>query len=87
MKPTSIQNHSVAKWLHEHYLDLMSFYDAYERLAEQGKADAPGGAEYHDKLAEWISEGCPEDIESYIQFALDRDMSLVFNYAFCGRQQ
>ena len=41
------------------------FYAAYERLAEDGKCDSPGGAEYLRVLHEWI-EDKPDDMEEFI---------------------
>lgn len=42
------------------------FWDAYERLAEQGTCDSPGGMEYRRVFKEWQAFGRPADIESFI---------------------
>lgn len=42
------------------------FYDAYDRLSEEGKCDSPGGMEYTRVRDEWVRAGRPADIESFI---------------------
>jgi len=42
------------------------FREAYARLAERSKCDAPGGMEYKRVLREWLTMGRPSDIESFI---------------------
>jgi hypothetical protein len=42
-----------------------NFWAAYERLAEDGKCDSPGGAEYRRVLREWIEQE-PDDMETFI---------------------
>ena len=41
------------------------FWNAYERLSEEGKCDSPGGAEYRRVLMEWI-EASPDNMEEFI---------------------
>jgi hypothetical protein len=41
------------------------FWAAYERLAEDGKCDCPGGAEYRRVLREWIEQQ-PDNMEEFI---------------------
>lgn len=42
-----------------------NFWAAYERLAEDGKCDSPGSAEYRRVLVEWIEQQ-PDDMEQFI---------------------
>jgi hypothetical protein len=41
------------------------FWNAYERLSEEGKCDSPGGGEYRRVLTEWI-EDSPDDLDEFI---------------------
>ena len=47
------------------YFDAV-FYEAYSRLAADGKCDSAGGMEYIRVLGEWKDAGTPKDIESFI---------------------
>jgi hypothetical protein len=42
------------------------FWNVYERLAEEGLADNPGGFEYRRVLDEWKASRCPKGIEHFI---------------------
>lgn len=44
-----------------------SFEAAYERLAQVGACDTPGGVEYQRVRAEWRRAGRPEDVETFIR--------------------
>jgi hypothetical protein len=77
MTPT---NEAIGTWVIENASALAEFHDTFERLSYEGKCDAVGGMEHERILADWISEGCPADIENYILFAQDRDISLVLNH-------
>jgi hypothetical protein len=46
-------------------LMLDKFDEAYERLAEDGQCDTPGGGEYRRVIVEWIVSGFPE-IDEFI---------------------
>jgi hypothetical protein len=41
------------------------FFEAYERLAKEGKCDCAGGMEYRRVLREWI-ENKPDDLDEFI---------------------
>ena len=43
------------------------FLEAYERLAEDGKCDDPGGMECQRVFGEWELAGRPSDIDSFIR--------------------
>ena len=45
---------------------MIDFFHAYERLAERGKCDSPGGMECRRVLTEWIALGCSEKPEAFI---------------------
>jgi len=42
------------------------FVEAYRRLADDGKADAPFGAEYERVLAKWVEASYPDNVEAFI---------------------
>jgi hypothetical protein len=52
------------------------FNTAYARLAELGKCDSPGGAEYQRVKAEWIEAGRPTEREALESFIHRRANSL-----------
>lgn len=46
---------------------LTEFVEAYERLADEGKADAPGGAEFARVLNEYLTAvPAPDDARAFI---------------------
>lgn len=45
--------------------DVSEFWNVYERLAEEGKCDSPGGGEYRRVLIEWLDDQ-PDDMEEFI---------------------
>jgi len=50
-----------------------AFFDAaYRDLADKGRADEPGGAEYRRVKDEWIAAGCPKNVSSFICKAANR---------------
>lgn len=44
----------------------------WERLADQGACDAPGGKEFGRLLAEWLKGGPSEEPESFIRREANR---------------
>jgi hypothetical protein len=44
----------------EAIMSEQDFYDAYDRLADDGKCDSAGGSEYRRVLGEWKAAGRPE---------------------------
>lgn len=49
------------------------FHDAYERLAEEGACDSPGGLEYQRVLGDWIAAGKPPNVEQFIATRANAD--------------
>lgn len=48
---------------------LNDFWDAYERLAHEGKCDSPGGGEFTRVQYEWQLWGRPDPEEFIVQRA------------------
>lgn len=59
-------NAAVADWLDENTFSLADFFDAYESLANEGKADSVGGGEFRRVLSEWVRAGCPANVSEFI---------------------
>jgi hypothetical protein len=47
-------------------MDSRDFYDAYDRLAQDGYCDEPGGEEYKRVLGEWFHAGKPAGLKTFI---------------------
>lgn len=56
--------------------DEREFYDAYDRLADEGRCDGAGAGEYRRVLSEWSQAGRPSNLDEFI---LSRA-----NSPFCG---
>ncbi len=48
------------------YYDDQDFWNAYERLSQEGQCDSPGGGEYRRVLEEWHQFGHGVPLDTFI---------------------